>query len=124
MDRLVIGDNGERFERRAREFSLLVTVPAQRPGEIVGGAEHPSARDSHQIDAASLVKPSQFFHHRFDVRPFRQALGDGQFLDRLRGGEDDASAIRTSSGETPGATDGNNCATLSAPVMRPMERLS
>ena len=72
-DRLMIGDDGERFERRARQFSLLVTVARQRPGKIIGGAEHHRLGDPRQMDAASVIEPSQFFHHRADVRPSREA---------------------------------------------------
>ena len=76
------------FERRARQFPLLVAVARQRPGKIIRGAEHPSLGDPRQMDAASVVELSQFFHHRGDVRASREARGDHRFLERFRGGED------------------------------------
>ncbi len=107
----------------ARESLRFSALRAQAPSKIAGGSEHPSAGDPHEIDAAALIKPLQFFHDRADIRAVREAAGDRGFVDRLGGSEHhrlgDADVLR----RYAGATASNRRATLSVSVTRPTARL-
>ena len=85
--RLVIGDDGERLDRRARQLALLLVLARQQPGKIGRGAERPAAGDAHEIDAALGVVALQLGHHRADVGFRRQPRGDRRLVGRLGGGE-------------------------------------
>ena len=86
-DRLVIGDDGERLQRRARQAALLDRLLLQQEGQIVGGAERPFAGDAHQIDAARGIGALQLLEQRAHVLALDEMPGDGGFGQRLGGGE-------------------------------------
>ena len=72
--RLVIGDDRERLDRRARQLARLHRLARQQPGEVVRGAERPFAVDAHEIDAARGIFVLQQRQHLLDVDAGRQAL--------------------------------------------------
>ena len=73
--RLVIGDDGERLERGARQAALLDGLLLQQEGQIVGGAERPFAGDAHQIDAAPGIDALQLLEQRAHVLAARRNAG-------------------------------------------------
>ncbi len=85
--RLVIGDDGQRLERGARQAALLDRLLLEQEGQIVGGAERPFAGDTHQIDAAAGIEALQLFEQRVHVLAFDEMPGQSLLGERLGGGE-------------------------------------
>ena len=96
--RLVIGDDGEGLDRRARKLALFLVFARQQPRHVGGGAEHPAPGDLHQVDAAPRILALQFGEHRRNVAVAAHALGDRGLVERLGGREqqrlDDAHVLR------------------------------
>ena len=84
---LVVGDDGERLQRRARQAPLLDGLTLEQKGEIVGGAERPFAGDADEIDASTRIKPLQLFEQRHDVLPGSEMLFQRRLIQRLWRGE-------------------------------------
>ena len=82
-NRLVIGDDGERLERRARQAALLDRLALEQEGKVLGGAERPFAGDAHEIDAARGVGALQLGEQRSDVLAFGEMLGKLGLVERL-----------------------------------------
>ena len=53
--RLMIGDDGERLDRGARQFPRHDRFMGQQPGQIARGAQRPFAADANEIDAARRI---------------------------------------------------------------------
>ena len=85
--RLVIGDDGQRLDRRARELARLHGVLGQQPGEVAGGAEGPFPPDAHQVDAARRVFCLQRLERIAQVHAFGKPGAKRRFVERLAGGK-------------------------------------
>ena len=85
--RLVIGDDGERLDRGARQFARDDRFMRQQPGEIVGGAQRPFAADAHEIDAARRVFLLQLRQQRAHVDAGGQTRCQGLLVERRLGGK-------------------------------------
>ena len=85
--RLVIGDDGERLDRGARELAGLDRLLAEEPGEIAGGPKSPLARDPHQIDTARGIVRLQTPERGLDVDTGRQTGGEVLLVERLGRGK-------------------------------------
>ena len=83
----MIGDDGERLDRRARQLARFGDFLGQQPGQIVGGAEGPFAPDLHQIDAARRILGLQPRQRVLDVDAVRQRAQHGGLVERLAGGK-------------------------------------
>ena len=86
-DRLMIGDDGERLDRRARQLPRLGGFPGHQPRQIAGGAERPFVGDAHQIDAARGVFRLQLRQRDLDVDAVGHPLGQRRLVERLGRGK-------------------------------------
>ena len=87
-DRLVIGDDGERLQRRARQAALLDRLLLQQEGQIVGGAERPFAGDAcTRLTPRRGIGALQLLEQRAHVLALDEMPGDGGLGQRLGGGE-------------------------------------
>ena len=87
-DRLVVGDDRQRLDRRARELAGLDHLAAQEEAEVGGGAEGPGVADPDKLDAAAVVAAAQARERLGDVAALRQPLGDLAAGQGLAAGEE------------------------------------
>ena len=73
--RLVVGDDGERLHRGARQLARLDDVAREEEGQVAGGAERPFAGDLDEVDAAIGVMLGKVGEDRGDVASLRQPAG-------------------------------------------------
>src|SRR5579859_3715613 len=81
--RLVIGDDRQHLDRRAREAPCLRAFARHQPGEIAGGAERPFVADAYQIDATRCIFRLQLRERRLHIDPIGHALGKGGRIQRF-----------------------------------------
>ena len=86
-DRLVISDDRQRFERRARKPLGFALAAGEQPGEIGRRPEHPLAAGPHKINTARRVVPLRRFKDSIGRDAMRHALGDIFLIQGFRGGE-------------------------------------
>ena len=85
--RLVIGDDGERLQRGARQAALLDRLLLEQERQILRGAERPFAGDAHEIDAAPGIEAAQLLEQRADVLALDEVPGQGLLVQRLGRGK-------------------------------------
>src|SRR5262249_32513025 len=86
-DRLVIGNDRERLDRRPRQLAGLHCLLAEQPGQVSGGAERPFAANAPPIGPARrifLLPPDQSRTHD---DPLREAGPKLLLGERLGGGD-------------------------------------
>ena len=83
-DRLLIGDDGQRLDGRARELAGDFGLDLQLVAEVGRGAEGPAILDLDQMNAAIGIEPAQFLQQAGQIGAFRQAVGQRLFADRAR----------------------------------------
>ena len=86
-DRLVIGDDGERLDRRARQPPRLVALPAQDVGEVGGGLEMPAPAALDEVDTATGIVLDEPGEAGGNVHSEPDMLGDVARGQGLGGGE-------------------------------------
>ena len=72
--RLMVGDHGERFDRRAGELLLLDDFPLKHEGEILRGAERPAIIEATQRHASPGIGGLELAQQPIEVDALRHAL--------------------------------------------------
>ena len=86
--RLVVGDDRERLQRRARKASANDAVYRQVVGQVVRRAEAPATGDLYESDAARLVEGRERGELPFDIGALRHLRRERRGIDRPTGRED------------------------------------
>ena len=82
-DRLVVGDDGEHLQGRARQTALLDHFPRHEMGEVRRGAERPALGDAGKAHATIGIELFEFLQQRGKVGVGRQAAAKLILRDRL-----------------------------------------
>ena len=69
-DRLVVGDDGQRFHRHARQAARDLDDSPQFGREVGSGAELPAGSDAGEFDAAPGIAGAQRVDHCFYIAGF------------------------------------------------------